>query len=188
MNNHPARPADLVHFRSLSARLMVLILGLAAAAGAGAAGDGVPHRQVADMLYEVAFANRKVYTRDVVQRLTIEDSVITASEYFHDKQALPLPAQMFRLAAEEFLDHTDAYWLALRALTPINPASGPLTPVEEQGTPARDGQSRGAFLRRGGDRRPAKPGGRLRGRGERRGVRRMPQRPRQVAAERLPAR
>ena len=133
MKRRPAHPAHFTHLRLLSTRLMALILGLAAAAGAGAAGDGVPHRQVADMLYEVAFANRKVYTRDIVQRLTIEDSVITASEYFHEKQALPLPAQMFRLAAEELLDHTDAYWLALRALTPINPASGPLTPVEEQG-------------------------------------------------------
>ena len=119
--------------RSLSIRIIALAIGLIAAAGTGAASDGISPRQVADMLYELAFANRKVYTRDVVQRLTIEESVIVASEHFADHAGLPLPAQMFRFAAEELLDHTDTFWLALRSLTPINLASGPITLVEEQG-------------------------------------------------------
>ena len=119
--------------RTLSAKIMILTLGLTAAASAGTAGEGIPHRQVADMLYELAFASRKVYTRDIVQRLTLEESVITASEHFMDTKGLPLPAQMFRFAAEELLENTDDYWLSLRSLTPINLASGPLTSVEEQG-------------------------------------------------------
>ncbi len=116
-------------------KILILTLSLTVAASAGAAGDGIPHRQVADMLYELAFANRKVYTRDVVQRLTNEESVVTTSEHFKKKKGLPLPAQMFRLAAEETLDEdgTDAFELALRSLTPINEAMGPITPVEEQG-------------------------------------------------------
>lgn len=117
-------------------KIMILTLSLTIAASASVAADGIPHRQVADMLYELAFANRKVYTRDIVQRLSNEESVVTASEHFKDQKGLPLPAQMFRFAAEELLDEngeTGDFWLALRALTPINEAMGPLTPVEEQG-------------------------------------------------------
>ena len=90
-------------------KITVAIFGIAAAAAASAAGDGIPQRQVADMLYELAFANRTVYTRDIVQRLTIEDSVIAASEHYLDHKGLPLPAQMFRYAAEE-LDTNDFWW------------------------------------------------------------------------------
>jgi hypothetical protein len=114
--------------------IMILTLGLTAPVAAESGGDGgVPHRQVADMLYELAFANRKTYTRDVVQRLTLEESVLTASEHYKDEKGLPLPAQMFRLGADELLKNTDAFWLSLRSVTPINFASGPLTPAEEEG-------------------------------------------------------
>ena len=117
-------------------KIMILTLSLTVATSASVSADGIPHRQVADMLYELAFANRKVYTRDIVQRLSNEESVVTASEHFKDEKGLPLPAQMFRFAAEELLDETGEignFWLALRALTPINEAMGPITPVEEQG-------------------------------------------------------
>ena len=113
---------------------LILALGLATPVAAESGGDpGIPVRQVADMLYELAFANRKTYTRDVVQRLTLEDPVITASEHYRTEKGLPLPAQMFRLGADELLDNTDAFWLSLRSLDPINFASGPLTPAEEEG-------------------------------------------------------
>ena len=121
--------------RSLT-KIMILTLSLTAAASTGAAADGIPRRQVADMLYELAFANRKVYTRDIVQRLSNEESVVTTSEHYKGEKGLPLPAQMFRLSAEELLDDTGDmgnFWLALRSLTPINEAMGPITPVEEQG-------------------------------------------------------
>ena len=114
--------------------IMVLTLGLAAPVTAeSVGGGGIPPRQVADMLYELAFANRKTYTRDVVQRLTVEESVLTASEHYKAAKGLPLPAQMFRLGADEILKNTDAFWLSLRALSPINFANGPLTPAEEDG-------------------------------------------------------
>ena len=119
--------------RLLSYTAMILFLGCPAVAYTEAPGNGIPHRQVADMLYELAFANRTVYTRDVVQRLTLEDPVITASEHYKGEKGLPLPAQMFRLSAEELLGNTDGFWLQLRSLTPINFANGPITPIEEQG-------------------------------------------------------
>ena len=113
---------------------LVLALGVTAAAATESAEDGgMPFRKAADMLYELAFANRKTYTRDVVQRLTLEHSVLTASEQYKAEKGLPLPAQMFRLGADELLNNTDAFWLSLRSLEPINFASGPLTPAEEEG-------------------------------------------------------
>ena len=117
--------------RSLSMNIMVLVLGLTAT-NVGANSDSIPSRQVADMLYALALANRTVYTRDVVQRLgPSKESVIIATEHYIDKKGLPLPAQMFSLTANE-IDNSD-YWLSLRSLTPINYANGPLTPLEEQG-------------------------------------------------------
>ena len=115
----------------LPIKVMVLVLGLTATS-AGASSDGIPSRQVADMLYALALANRTVYTRDVVQRLgPSKESVVIATEHYIDEKGLPLPAQMFGLTAEE-IDNDD-YWLSLRSLTPINFANGPLTPLEEQG-------------------------------------------------------
>ena len=118
--------------RSLT-KIIAFAFSLTVAASAGVAADGFLYRQVADMLYELAFASRTVYTRDIVQRLSNEESVVTTSEHYKDQKGLPLPAQMFRLAAEELLDNTDDFSLSLRALTPINLTMGPSTPVEEQG-------------------------------------------------------
>ena len=117
--------------QSLLVKVIILVLGFTAS-NAGANGDRIPARQVADMLYALALANRTVYTRDVVQRLgPSKESVVIATEHYIEKKGLPLPAQMFGLAAEE-IDNRD-YWLSLRSLTPINFANGPLTPLEEQG-------------------------------------------------------
>ena len=113
-------------------KLMALVLGLATADVGADSSAGIPARQVADMLYALALANRTVYTRDIVQRLgPANDAVVAATEHYLDHKALPLPAQMFALVAEE-LD-ARGYWLSLRSLAPINFANAPLTPLEERG-------------------------------------------------------
>ena len=114
-------------------KLIALVLGLAAAdAGADTTRAGIPARAVADMLYALAHANRTVYTRDVVQRLgPAGDAVVPATEHYLEHKALPLPAQMFALVAEE-LD-ARGYWLSLRSLDPISFENAPLTPLEERG-------------------------------------------------------
>ena len=115
--------------RTHSIKAMALVLALAATS---APAGTLPAREVADMLYALALANRTVYTRDVVQRLgPTGESVVPATEHYLDARALPLPARMFSLVAEE-VDHT-GYWLSLRSLDPINFENGPLTPLEEQG-------------------------------------------------------
>ena len=110
---------------------MIAVVGLAIAANAGAGSGTFPASQVADMVYEMALAGRTVYTRDLVQRLADEESVISASEHYDEGKGLPLPAQNFSLVAEEI--ETNDYWLSLRSLTPINFANNPLSPMEEEG-------------------------------------------------------
>lgn len=88
---------------------------------------------VADMLHDVMSADRTVYTKQVINRLTLKDKVITASEHFNEDKALPLPAQMFRFGAELAADQTDKFSYALLSLWPVNPQNKPRTDVERQG-------------------------------------------------------
>ncbi len=103
------------------------------AAMTSAAAEGVPYENVADMLYQVMSANREVYTREVVQRLTVDEQILTASEHFEDDAALPLPSQMFRFVAEEVMDNTADFSYSLLSLHPINKKNGPGTDLERQG-------------------------------------------------------
>ena len=69
----------------------------------------------------------------VVERLTIDEEVITASEHFEDDVALPLPAQMFRFGAEMVADETEDFSYSLLSLRPINKKNGPGTDLEREG-------------------------------------------------------
>ncbi|MCY3803487.1 MAG: DUF3365 domain-containing protein [Gammaproteobacteria bacterium] len=95
--------------------------------------EGVPYAKVTDMLYQVMSANREIYTRVVVQRLTVDEEVLIASEHFEDDAGLPLPSQMFRFVAEEVLDNTEDFSYSLLSLHPINKKNGPATDLERQG-------------------------------------------------------
>ena len=120
--------------RYLFRRTGITFCMVAALAGTGsAAGEGVPYRQVADMLYTVVSADREVYTHMVVQRLVEDQQVIAASEYFEDDAALPLPAQMFRFGAEKVEEQTEDFSYALLSLWPINKQNGPATELEREG-------------------------------------------------------
>ena len=73
------------------------------------------------------------HTRMVVQRLTVDEKVITVSEHFKDDAALPLPAQMFRFGAEKVMDNTEDFSYSLLSLNPINKKNGPGTALEREG-------------------------------------------------------
>ncbi len=98
-----------------------------------AVAEGVSYQRVADMLYQVMSADRAVYTQMVVQRLTLDEQVITASEHFEDDAALPLPAQMFRFGSEYVADETEDFSYSLISLDPINKKNGPGTDLEKEG-------------------------------------------------------
>ena len=99
----------------------------------GVAAEGVSYRHAADMLYLVMSSDRAVYAQKVVQRLTRDERILTASEHFKDDSALPLPAQMFRFGAELVADETDDFSYSLLSLHPINKKNGPGTALEREG-------------------------------------------------------
>jgi hypothetical protein len=101
--------------------------------GAAANGKGLEYQDVADMLHAVMSSDRTVYTKVVVNRLTLKDQVITASEHFEDDQALPLPAQMFRFGAEMASEKSDKFAYSLLSLWPINKQNAPRTDIEKAG-------------------------------------------------------
>ena len=114
--------------------------------GKGFADDGaglektISARALADALHIVLEADRAVYTKKVVNRLTRKEKVITASEHFDDDQALPLPAQMFRFGAETVnkkIGKQDepavSFSYSLQSLWPINKQNEPKTDAEKEG-------------------------------------------------------
>ena len=117
-----------------SSLITALAVGAATTVTAAtAAADDVSYERVADMLYTVMSADREVYTKMVIQRLTVDDKVITASEHFQDDLALPLPAQMFRFGSEAAMDASEDFSYALLSLDPINTKNGPGTDLEREG-------------------------------------------------------
>ena len=112
---------------------LTIAAALAAGLTVAAAAQGISYPKVADMLYRVMSADREVYTRMVVQRLTVDEQILTASEHFEDEAALPLPAQMFRFGAETAMDDTADFSYALLSLDPINRNNGPATALEREG-------------------------------------------------------
>jgi len=97
------------------------------------ADEGMDYQTVADLLHLVMSSDRTVYTRMIVNRLAVEEKVITASEHFADEKALVLPAQMFRFGAEMVAEETDAFSYSLLSLWPINKQNAPTTPMEKEG-------------------------------------------------------
>lgn len=95
--------------------------------------EDMEYKDVADLLHLVMSSDRTVYTRMIVNRLAVEEKVITASEHFEDDKALVLPAQMFRFGAEMVADNTDAFSYSLLSLWPINKQNSPTTPLEIEG-------------------------------------------------------
>lgn len=98
---------------------------------------GFSPEQVADTVYTVLAADRKVYAQKVINRLVKEEKVIKAHENFMDEKALPLPAQVFRMGAEE-VDLVDNKTVdisySLQSLWPLNKENAKKqTPMVKEG-------------------------------------------------------
>jgi hypothetical protein len=88
---------------------------------------------MADAVHAVLEADRAVYTKQVVNRLQNELGVIKASEHWREDQALPLPAQMFRMGAELATSKQAGLHYALLSLWPISRQNLPRTDIEKAG-------------------------------------------------------
>lgn len=94
---------------------------------------GIAPQVMADALHAVLASDRAVYTKMIVNRLQNEEKVIKASEHWKDDKALPLPAQMFRMGAEEFHKANPDVTYSLLSQWPINKQNAPKTESEKTG-------------------------------------------------------
>jgi hypothetical protein len=101
------------------------------------ASTGIDPKIVADSLFTVMEADRASYTTHVIKRIKAE-GLIDANEYWEDSgnKNLPLPAQMFRMAAERAKDskhNTAGFFYQLKSPWPVNKQNKPVTDVEKEG-------------------------------------------------------
>ena len=94
--------------------------------------NNVSPQAMADAIHTVLEADRTAYTRLVVNRLTLEDKVIKASEHWKDDKALLLPAQMFRAGAE-IAGNQKNFSYSLLSLWPVNKKNAAKTDAERKG-------------------------------------------------------
>ncbi len=109
------------------------LLALACSEAPPAAPPGIEPKLMADALHAVMESDRIVYTKKVVNRLQNDLRVIKASEHWEDDQALPLPAQMFRMGAELAAAKDLGFTYALLSLWPVNKQNAPRTEAEQAG-------------------------------------------------------
>ena len=94
---------------------------------------GITPQAMADALHTVLETDRTIYTRLIVNRLTLDEKVIKASEHWKDEKALLLPAQMFRAGAEMVQEKGASFSYALLSLWPVNTQNSPKTEAEKVG-------------------------------------------------------
>jgi hypothetical protein len=112
-----------------------VLIGIVVVTACGRTDRGV-EEQIADAVFTVLAADREVYTKQVVHRLQNEEAVIKASERWREERLLPLPAQMFRMGAENAQGRSERFTYALLSLWPINKQNAPRTPAERAGLEA----------------------------------------------------
>lgn len=136
----------------MKSRRLLLAVALAAACQQSEASDAprapdlVPARQAADMIHAVIAADRATYAREVVQRLTVTQKVqivdpergapgpLQAREDWKSQHgALPLPAQMLRIGAEQVLVGDSGLSYLLLSPWPVNKQNRARTDLETRG-------------------------------------------------------
>jgi hypothetical protein len=131
MNPRP-EPATLLVPSAIMLAALSLSFLLATGSPANAEGRVTP-QAMADAVHAVIEADRTVYTRNIVNRLQIEEKLIEADEHWKDEKALPLPSQMLRMGSELVAEKDIGVSYALLSLWPINKQNGVKTQAEKAG-------------------------------------------------------
>jgi len=97
---------------------------------------GISPQRMTDAIHTVLEADRTVYTQKIVNRLTLEEKNIKASEHWQEDKALALPAQMFRMGAEHVMEKNPGFSYALISEWAINKKNMPRTEAEKNGMAA----------------------------------------------------
>lgn len=93
---------------------------------------GITPKQFADGVHAVMMADRTVYATHVVTNLKKQNAPVSADEYWQDSEnAIPLPAQMFRMGAELVDENPEAgFSYSLRSKWPLNDQHKPKSEFE----------------------------------------------------------
>ena len=94
---------------------------------------GIEPKTMADALHVVLESNRTVYTQKIINRLSVKEKILQASEHWEDDRALVLPAQMFRYSAEIATEKGADFSFSLLSLWPVNKQNKPKTQAEKAG-------------------------------------------------------
>ncbi|TWU02982.1 Tll0287-like domain-containing protein [Stieleria varia] len=103
-------------------------------ASSSATPTGISPQKFADGVHAVMMADRTVYATHVVTNLKKQGAPVTADEYWKDStNAIPLPAQMFRMGAELVDENPQAgFKYALRSQWPLNEQHTAQTDLEQE--------------------------------------------------------
>ena len=101
---------------------------------ASSTAGGITPQQFADGVHAVMMADRTVYAKHVVTNLKKQDAPVSADEYWQDSEnAIPLPAQMFRMGAELVDENEGAgFTYSLRSQWPLNEQHTAKSDVEQE--------------------------------------------------------
>ncbi len=115
-------------------RVLMTIVFAISGCGGTERGGSKSSKELTDALFAAISANRETYARHVVNRLQYEERIVAATEHFREEKALPLPAQMLRMSAEEVNRSTSGQFsYSLLSLWPVNKQNGPRTESEKLG-------------------------------------------------------
>jgi hypothetical protein len=136
----------------MTKRCILLVLALAPSCNQSEASDAprgpdlISARQAADMIHAAIAADRATYAREVVQRLTISQKVqivdpekggpaplVAREDWKSQHGALPLPAQMLRMGAEQVLTGDSGLSYLLLSPWPVNKQNRARTELETRG-------------------------------------------------------
>lgn len=95
--------------------------------------SGLSPQTMADAIHTVIESDRTAYTKYIVDRLSVKENIIKASEHWEDEKTLLLPAQMFRAGSEIAAEKQDGFSYALISQWALNKKNEPKTDVEKNG-------------------------------------------------------
>jgi hypothetical protein len=127
----------------MSAKLIVPIILVAVLAAVSLPSANPPEKahklttispqKMADALHSVIAADRQVYAERVVQQLAFDRKQIQSVVDWQQAHALPVHAQLLRMAGQSIQKRGAEFSYTLRSLWPIHGGNGPQTEIEQTG-------------------------------------------------------
>ncbi len=134
--NHITAFFKTFHFRARILALLALALSSwllvisCSISNAGQSAGSMSPDKIADYIHRIIKSERTVYGKYVVQRLA-EENVLHASENWQQDKALPLPAQMFRMSAEQASENSAFSYGSISPWS-LNDGNAPKTDFEKK--------------------------------------------------------